>query len=198
MKYSSHPTPEDWKKAEDSMSNEQKLASDLRQMEIRPSQEQLKQIVLDGIDEEFGGTMPKHEPEMKRVRVPTEEEIANTKKTLDSYNNILESNYVDSLELGDFAITWMGTHEFEGREHANFFVAIDYKGEEFEFVFNVGSKVSRAASKFLPENASVNFNEDVEKEAENELLLALREGIKEDLIYSIKEYSEEIDESKRV
>lgn len=195
MKY--NITPEEFKKAENSMDSEQKLASDLRQMEIRPSQEQLKQIILDGIDEEFG-SLPKIEPELEKDRVPNETEIEYTKKILVIFNEILDTNYLDGLTPEDFSVTYMGTHEFEGREHANFFITFNYKGEDYEFLFEVGSEISRAGSKLISENSpQESIDKDVRKAMENDFLLALRKGIKEDMTNLIKYYSEEIDKSRR-
>ncbi len=183
IKYNPNPTPEDWKKAQESMSNEQKLSSDLRQMEIRPSQEQLKQIIFEDVvnGREIGGNN-KSNTKTEKQRTLSEEELNGVKKTLREFREILNSDYLNSLKEDDFICTYLGTYEFEGREHANLFVNFKYKGGDFEFTFGIGSNVSRVASKLLPEN----FDERFEEETRNDLLIALREGIKEDIHSYIK------------
>lgn len=180
MKYNPNPTPEDWEKAENSMSNEQKLSSDLRQMEIRPSQEQLWQIIAEDVN---GGEWGDDVIVPEAARVPTEEEVNNFKKFLSLFKEILDSGYVDKLKEDDFAVSCIGTHEFEGREHANFFVNFDYKGEDYEFTFKIGSRVSRVASKLLPEN----LDEKFEGDTRNELLAVLKEEVKKDISSYIEE-----------
>lgn len=190
--------PEEFKKAEASMSNEQHLMSDMRQLEVRPSQEQLKQIVLDSIDEEFGPS-PIMEPELEKKRIPNEKEVVYSKKMLMIFSELLDTNYLDTLTPDDFSVTYMGTHEFEGREHANFFTTFNYKGEDYEFLFNIGSEVSRVGSKLINEySPQESIDKDVRKNMENDFLLTLRKGIKEDIISSIKYFKETVEGYKSV